>query len=121
MSDSPEAVVRRVLAAVESGDFGALDYLFSEDMTFQDPRFVRRGRDAVKKQLQEDLQSMSDLIFETTGIAANGRVVMTERVDRFTMNGKSHSLDTVGVFEMGDDGKVKRWREYFDLTQFKEG
>jgi limonene-1,2-epoxide hydrolase len=121
MSDSPESVVRRVFAAVEGGDFEALDRLFSEDMIFQDPRFVRRGRDAVKKLLQEDLQILSDLIFGTTGIASNGGIVMTERVDRFTMNGKPQSLDTVGVFEVGDDGKVKRWREYFDMSQFKEG
>jgi Limonene-1,2-epoxide hydrolase catalytic domain len=47
--------------------------------------------------------------------------VMTERVDKFTINGKPHNLDIVGVFAVGDDDKVRRWREYLDMSQFKEG
>jgi hypothetical protein len=53
LSDSPEAAVRPVLAAVERGDFEVLDNLFSKDILYQDPRFVRRGLGAAKKQFQE--------------------------------------------------------------------
>jgi limonene-1,2-epoxide hydrolase len=62
-------------------------------------------------QYQKDQQSSSVLDFVTTGVASNGGLVMAERVDKFTVNGKTVSLDIVGVFEVGDDGKVKRRTE----------
>lgn len=118
MKKSPEAVVVAVLDAVEHGNFDALDDLFSAHVVYQDPRLVCHGIETVKAQFKEDQQSSTDMVWETTGIASNNGLVMTERVDKFTMNGQQVSIDIVGVFEVGDDGKVKRWREYFDASPF---
>ncbi len=50
---------------------------------------------------------------------ASGDVVMNERTDHIFINGKSVTLPICGVFEI-EDGLIKAWREYFDLTPAKE-
>jgi hypothetical protein len=55
--------------------------------------------------------------FRVINIAANGPVVMTERVDVFTLPGKSFELQVMGTFEVSD-GKINAWRDYFDMNQF---
>jgi limonene-1,2-epoxide hydrolase len=55
--------------------------------------------------------------FRVINIAANGPVVLTERVDVFTLAGKTFDLQVMGAFEV-NDGKIKAWRDYFDPSQF---
>jgi limonene-1,2-epoxide hydrolase len=50
-------------------------------------------------------------------IAANGSVVLTERVDVFKLPDKSIALPVMGAFEV-TDGKIAAWRDYFDMNQF---
>jgi limonene-1,2-epoxide hydrolase len=69
---------------------------------------VRHGREAMKARVQEDQQSASQMVWETKAVVSNGETVMTERSNTFTINGKRLTLDIVGVFEVGDDGKIKR-------------
>ena len=44
-------------------------------------------------------------------------VVMNERTDRFQINGTWVELPVMGVFEL-QDGKIAKWRDYFDANQF---
>jgi limonene-1,2-epoxide hydrolase len=54
----------------------------------------------------------------TLNIAANGSVVLTERIDNFKMShGKDVSVPVMGTFEI-ENGKIKAWRDYFDLNTF---
>ena len=55
--------------------------------------------------------------FHVINIAADGPVVMTERVDVFRLPGKSFELPVMGAFEVSD-GKINAWRDYFDMNQF---
>ncbi|MCW2625023.1 limonene-1,2-epoxide hydrolase family protein, partial [Mycobacterium sp.] len=55
--------------------------------------------------------------FRVINIAANGPVVLTERVDVFRLSDKSFELPVMGAFEVSD-GKIKAWRDYFDMNQF---
>ncbi|MGW2661791.1 limonene-1,2-epoxide hydrolase family protein [Nocardia tengchongensis] len=55
--------------------------------------------------------------FRIVNIAANGPIVMTERVDVFTLPDRSFELQVMGTFEVRD-GKISAWRDYFDLNQF---
>jgi limonene-1,2-epoxide hydrolase len=50
---------------------------------------------------------------------ATADVVMNERSDRIVLNGHPVVLPITGVFEI-HDGKIRAWREYFDLTPAKE-
>jgi limonene-1,2-epoxide hydrolase len=42
---------------------------------------------------------------------------MNERTDHYEVDGQAKSLPICGVFEVAD-GRISRWREYFDLSRF---
>ena len=56
------------------------------------------------------------MVIETLHLAVRGNVVLTERVDTFTVGQKVASLPVMGIFEIRD-GKISAWRDYFDLAQ----
>lgn len=56
--------------------------------------------------------------WELVSLAESGNKVLTERVDRFEMqDGKKVDLPVMGTFEI-ENGKIKAWRDYFDLNTF---
>jgi len=46
---------------------------------------------------------------------ASAGVVLNERSDAITLNGKPVTLPICAVFEI-DGGRIRAWREYFDLA-----
>jgi limonene-1,2-epoxide hydrolase len=42
--------------------------------------------------------------------------VMVEREERFVIEGKPIDREVVGVFDVDDNGRMTRWRDYYDLT-----
>ncbi|CAN5243527.1 hypothetical protein BH10PSE4_BH10PSE4_02210 [soil metagenome] len=56
------------------------------------------------------------IIVETLHIAAAGNVVLTERLDRLVAaDGREiGAFSIAGIFELDDDGKLVRWRDYTD-------
>ena len=74
--------------------------------------FIRPGKAAAP-----GIVPVESIDFRIINIAANGPVVMTERVDVFTLAGKSFELPVMGTFEV-KDGKMSAWRDYFDINQF---
>jgi limonene-1,2-epoxide hydrolase len=61
--------------------------------------------------------ALARIEFRVINIAADGPVVMTERIDVFTLPDKSFELPVMGTFEVSD-GKINAWRDYFDMNQF---
>jgi limonene-1,2-epoxide hydrolase len=61
--------------------------------------------------------ALEGIEFRVINIAADGPVVMTERVDVFRLPDKSFELPVMGTFEVSD-GKINAWRDYFDMNQF---
>lgn len=58
----------------------------------------------------------SRILVETLHAAANGRVVFTERIDRLVAaDGRELGAFAIaGVFELDEEGKLARWRDYTD-------
>ncbi len=56
------------------------------------------------------------IVVETAHIAAAGNVVLTERIDRLIApDGREMGVFAIaGIFELDDDGKLVRWRDYTD-------
>jgi limonene-1,2-epoxide hydrolase len=55
--------------------------------------------------------------FEIVNIAADGQVVLTERVDYIrTPAGAVAGVPVMGTFVIDDGGKITRWTDYFDLS-----
>jgi limonene-1,2-epoxide hydrolase len=72
---------------------------------------------AISSVLRPGPPRIESIDFSVINIAANGPVVMTERVDVFTLPGKSFELPVMGTFEVSG-GKINAWRDYFDVNQF---
>ena len=52
--------------------------------------------------------------FEILNISSSGDVVLTERLDKFSMGGRNVELPVAEVFEVRE-GKIASWRDYCDL------
>jgi len=95
-----------------------VDY-FTDDAIYHNiPVDPAVGRDAIKATFAMFTTGVERIEFRVINIAANGPVVLTERVDVFTRAGKTFDLRVMGAFE-ADDGKIKAWRDYYDPSQFQ--
>jgi limonene-1,2-epoxide hydrolase len=45
---------------------------------------------------------------------------MSERSDRFVMNGRQIVVPVAGVFDLDRDGKFTAWRDYYDWNKLSE-
>jgi len=115
MTDAIETV-RDFCAAWEARDQQRILDAFTDDAVYHNmPMQPAKGKDAIKGLLGVILTPANDVTFEIKHIAANGDVVLTERVDSFKIGGRSVTLPVMGVFEVRD-GKIAAWRDYFDLA-----
>ena len=120
---SPIEVVRRFCAAWSDNVATAeLAAFFAADAVYHNiPLAPVTGREAIAKNIASFIRpgapGIESIEFRVINIAANGPVVMTERVDVFKLPKKSFELPVMGTFEVSD-GKIKAWRDYFDTNQF---
>ena len=116
---NPEEIVRRFCKAAERRDSAELAGYFSDDAVYHNiPIDPVQGPEAIRKMLDSFLAPASHCSFELRALAVSGNTVLTERVDRFTIKGKEIALPVMGTFELSADGKIRAWRDYFDLAQF---
>jgi limonene-1,2-epoxide hydrolase len=120
--DSPIEVVRRFCAAwsedMQADDLAA--FLTDAAVYHNIPLAPVRGREAIADNFATFVRpgppGVEGLDFRIINIAADGPVVMTERVDVFKLPGKSFEVPVAGIFEVRD-GKINAWRDYFDMNQ----
>jgi limonene-1,2-epoxide hydrolase len=114
-----EKIVLDFCNAIRARDVDQLVAFFSDEAVYHNiPVAPVVGPEAIGKVLSGYLGGASDAEFEVVAIASRGSVVLTERVDRFTIGGKRIVLPVMGIFEIGDDGRIRAWRDYFDMNQF---
>jgi limonene-1,2-epoxide hydrolase len=118
MSEQPVEVVARFCAAWADGDIDAIVDFFADDAVYHNiPVDPVSGREAIRATIAGFTTGVDSIEFRVLNIAADGAVVLTERVDAFTMPGKTITLPVMGTFEV-TDGKINAWRDYFDMNQF---
>jgi limonene-1,2-epoxide hydrolase len=89
---------------------------FTEDAIYHNiPMLAMTGKPAIRSVLEMFLKPATSAEFEVLNISANGKVVLTERVDRFQLGEKKVELPVMGTFEIRD-GKIAAWRDYFDMA-----
>ena len=66
------------------------------------------------------MSGIDEIEFETHRQTCTGNVVMNERTDRFRIGEASIALPVAGVFEVGPDGRIVLWRDYFDMKTFTD-
>jgi len=121
--ETPIDLVRRFCAAW-SDNLGAAELaaFFADDSVYHNiPLAPVIGRDAIAKNIASFLRpgapGIESIQFRVINLAASGPVVMTERVDVFKLPNKTFELPVMGIFEIRD-GKIRAWRDYFDMNQF---
>ena len=120
MSDA-EAIVNAFMAEfdAEHPDADTLASYFTDDAVYHNmPMAAAEGLEAVKAALA-GVSQMTSRGWEVLHSATNGDVLLNERIDRFDMGGTEVSVQVCGVFEIRD-GKIARWRDYFDLASFQK-
>jgi limonene-1,2-epoxide hydrolase len=121
--ESPIEVVRRFCAAWSDG-MGADDLaaFFSDDAVYHNiPLAPVTGREAIANSfatfIRPGAPGIEAIEFRIINIAADGPVVMTERVDVFKLPDRSFEVPVMGIFEVRA-GRISAWRDYFDMNQF---
>src|SRR5262245_12205355 len=118
-SMNAEKAVRDFCGAVPRCTSAELIGFFTPDAVYHNiPIDPVRGKEAIQATLAQFLDISSNAEFEILALAAVGNKVLTERVDRFTINGKRIEVPVMGTFEITADGKISAWRDYFDMQQF---
>lgn len=113
-------VVEQLVAAFNRRDRDAVAALLAEDATVVgiplEPALGKAGAMA----LLEPFLAADEIDWQVTALAANGRTVFTERVDRFRFAGRGWTaVRAAGVFEIDDKGRIAAWRDYFDLAELE--
>ena len=121
--ESPIEVVRRFCAGwSENVGTAELAAFFTDDAVYHNiPLAPVTGRDAIAETIASFIRpgppGIESIDFRLVNIAANGPVVMTERVDVFRISDRSFELPVMGTFEVSE-GRISAWRDYFDMNQF---
>jgi limonene-1,2-epoxide hydrolase len=127
--EKPIELVRRFCAAWGNNmATPQLAAFFTDDAVYHNIPFAPViGREAIEQNIGSFIRPgkaaapgivpVESIDFRIINIAANGPVVMTERVDVFKLPSKSFELPVMGTFEVRD-GKISAWRDYFDMNQF---
>jgi len=113
-------VVTSLIDAFNASDLERIMGHFTADAIYHNiPVDPVTGLDAIRQVVQGFMGMATKVDWELRNLAvtADG-VVLTERVDRFLINGKWLELPVMGTFEVAGD-KIAAWRDYFDMNQFQ--
>ena len=112
-------VVMNFIQAWNDKDWDAIEDAFTDDVVYHNIPMERLEGKAAASAGIRAMQPQS-VDWQVLNIAENGNVVLTERVDNFVMqDGKEISVPVMGTMEI-EDGKIKAWRDYFDLATFTQ-
>ena len=113
-----EQLVDRFLSTWPRGDVEEWLAFFSDDAIYHNiPLEPAVGTDAIRAHMHEFLGFMDAGIRpEVHYQVSDGTIVMNERTDHYEVGGQAKSLPICGVFEI-ENGRIIRWREYFDLSR----
>ena len=111
-------IVEQFLAALETGEVDAALALCADDVTYQNvPLPPARGLSEVGRQLRIMGKYTTGFEVRMINIAANGPVVLTERIDVLSRGSVSAEFWVCGTFEVRD-GRILLWRDRFDFVDF---
>jgi limonene-1,2-epoxide hydrolase len=92
----------------------------TEDIVYANvPIPAMHGKDAVRQFLVPSLNRTDKLEFVMVNIAtaADGRTVMTERIDVFSYGKDQVSIPLMGIFVLRGE-LIAEWRDYADIGTF---
>jgi limonene-1,2-epoxide hydrolase len=120
MAVNCEKVISDLFAAWTRLNLEDVMSYFAEDAVWDNvPRSPAKGKQAIREMTHGFMKDMSAFSFKILKSLHEGNVVFDSRVDTITMkSGKKAEVPVAGMFELDDAGKIKVWRDYFDLATF---
>lgn len=113
-----EKIIREFVAAWSRLDADELASYFSEDGSYHNiPSSAVQGRDNIQQFIAGFIRPWESTDWEIVSLLAEGDVVVVERLDKTVVAGSAINLPCFGYFEL-EDGKIKVWRDYFDLATY---
>jgi limonene-1,2-epoxide hydrolase len=105
-----------LIEAFNANDLERVMAFFTADCVYHNmPMPPVKGTDAIRNVLKGFLGMATEVKWVTHQIAQTGSVVLTERTDGFRIGGRWVELPVMGAFEF-ENGKIRAWRDYFDLA-----
>jgi limonene-1,2-epoxide hydrolase len=116
-AEDAERIVRDLCATFAQHEAEAFRPFFTDDVVYHNiPMDPAVGIDATIAFIEGFFAMCQSLVIETVHLAVRDNIVLTERIDTFTVGEKVAALPVMGTFEIRD-GKISAWRDYFDLAQ----
>ena len=121
MSDAAanDILVREFIAAWERRDTEHIVNAFTDDGIYHSTPLTPIVGKAAIREFVSSFEKVPPGRLEIRHQVASDTVVMNERTDQLTMNGRPVTLPIMGVFEI-EGGHIKAWREYFDMAPVRE-
>jgi len=116
---APVDVVRRFCALMEGRDAEALRPMIADNAVYQNVGMpASNGVNAIVENMAAQFAMFPDAYaFEIVNMASDGPVVLTERLDYIQApDGSKPAVPVMGTFVVGEDGKITRWTDYFDVS-----
>jgi len=121
VTDTPDSVVRKFFSCFPRSDVDELVGFFSDDATYIDgPRGVHHGLDAIRAEFQVTVGMVPSTTVTIRSLGVGGHTVLVERLDTFEIQGQSIDMEVMGALDVGGDGRITRWRDYYDLPTLVE-
>lgn len=116
---TPQEIVEAFIDAWNRGDAPAAFAMMAADIVWHNiPMEPAVGLAGVQA-LMAQFPPIEGTEWITHHIAASGNVVLTERTDKFLVAGRWRAIRVSGTFEINAEGKVAKWRDYFDMAEFQ--
>ena len=111
-------VIQAFIDAWSNLDADELIEYFTEDGIYYNmPAKPVQGRENLRKFIGGFIANWTKTTWDTLNIVGDGDLVFAERLDRTVAGKVEVDLPCCGVFVM-ENGKIKVWRDYFDMATF---
>lgn len=112
-------IVEDFIAAFNASDVEKIMGFFGEDAVYHNmPMEPATGEEAIRKVIDMFVGPAEKVDWEVLNIAQTGSTVLTERMDRFVIGGKTVELPIMGAFDI-EGGRIAAWRDYFDVATWQ--
>ena len=118
MSPSADTVIRSFCNAWSEGSLEEIMGFFDENAIYHNiPMEPAEGLEQIRAFIEGFLAMATSIQFEILHQVATETIVMNERIDTLVIGDVTTVLPVMGIFELAD-GKIVKWRDYFDMAQF---
>ncbi|HVB82971.1 MAG TPA: limonene-1,2-epoxide hydrolase family protein [Candidatus Binataceae bacterium] len=118
MATENERVVIEFCRTWTTLDIDKVMEFFADDAVYHNiPLAAARGKAEIRRTIDGFMPGTTKIEFKILATASAGTTVFNERVDSFVVNGRPVVVPVAGVFEL-HGGKIKAWRDYFDLATY---